>query len=87
MSEKKPIFDIKDDIQKVIVSVDKLHKDVNDLRKLNKEMIDIIANRLANKDNIVISSEPIDFNEDNWTCIPKNTIGYYEKNVLKFEKI
>ena len=40
-----------------------------------------------NKDNIVISSEPIDFNEDNWTCIPKNTIGYYEKNVLKFEKI
>jgi|TARA_R110002153_G_C13035754_1_gene469237 geranylgeranyl pyrophosphate synthase len=54
MSEQKPIFDIKDDIQKVIVSVDKLHKDVNDLRKLNKEMIDIIANRLANKDNIVI---------------------------------
>lgn len=37
-------------------------------------------------DNILISSEPIDYDDD-WTYIPKNVLGTFYKKELKFYKI
>jgi hypothetical protein len=37
--EKKPIDNIKEDLQSVIFSVEKLHKDFEELRELNKSII------------------------------------------------
>ena len=36
--------------------------------------------------NILISSEPIDYN-DNWNIVPKNNIGIYNNNLLSLKKI
>ena len=40
-----------------------------------------------NKEYILISSEPIDYNDDDWTFIPKNSIGTYANNGLLIENI
>ena len=39
---KKPIENIKEDLQSVIFKVELLHKDIIDLKKLNKEVIEKI---------------------------------------------
>jgi hypothetical protein len=39
IKEKKPIDNIKEDLQSVIFSVEKLHKDFEELRELNKSII------------------------------------------------
>jgi len=39
---KKPIDNIKEDLQSVIFKVELLHKDIIDLKKINKEVIEKI---------------------------------------------
>jgi hypothetical protein len=39
IKEKKPIDNIREDLQSVIFSVEKLHKDFEELRELNKSII------------------------------------------------
>tara|TARA_R100000773_G_C4217718_1_gene116197 strand:+ start:1400 stop:1609 length:210 start_codon:yes stop_codon:yes gene_type:complete len=39
---KKPIENIKEDLQSVIFKVELLHKDIIDLKKINKEVIEKI---------------------------------------------
>ena len=42
MENKKPIENIKEDLQSVIFKVELLHKDIIDLKKINKEVIEKI---------------------------------------------
>lgn len=41
---KKPIDNIKEDLQSVIFKVEILHQDIIELKKINKEVIDKIEN-------------------------------------------
>jgi len=59
---KKPIENIKDDLQSVIFSVEKLHNDINELREINKDILDKLTNHLSkveeiNKDYIKVEKE------------------------------
>ena len=54
MSEKKPILDIKDDIQSIIVSVDKLQQSIDDLRNINKEMLYKIQQSIDYRETIIV---------------------------------
>tara|TARA_R100001015_G_C4464495_1_gene50255 strand:+ start:194 stop:409 length:216 start_codon:yes stop_codon:yes gene_type:complete len=45
--DKKPIEFIKDDLQSVIFSVEKLHNDMNELREINKDILDKLTIHLS----------------------------------------
>ena len=44
---KKPINDIKDDLQSVIFSIEKLHNDMNELREINKDILNKLTEYLS----------------------------------------
>jgi len=44
---KKPIENIKEDLQSVIFSVEKLHNDMNELREINKDILEKLTIHLS----------------------------------------
>lgn len=54
MSEKKPILNIKDDIQSIVISVDKLQQNIDDLRNINKEMLYKIQQLIDYRETIIV---------------------------------
>jgi len=44
---KKPIENIKEDLQSVIFSVEKLHNDINELREINKDILEKLTIHLS----------------------------------------
>jgi len=45
--DKKPIEFIKEDLQSVIFSVEKLHNDINELREINKDILEKLTIHLS----------------------------------------
>lgn len=45
--DKKPIEFIKEDLQSVIFSVEKLHNDMNELREINKDILEKLTIHLS----------------------------------------
>jgi hypothetical protein len=63
---KKPIDNIKEDLQSVIFSVEKLHNDMNELRELNKEILDKLTIHLSKVKEINEDYIKVDNSKKGW---------------------
>lgn len=52
-NQKKPIDNIKEDISKVIIMVDKLQKDCEELKEINNDFKNLLAKHLFKVEPIV----------------------------------
>lgn len=65
---KKPIDNIKEDLQSVIFSVEKLHNNVNELREINKEILDKFTIHLSKVEKI---------NNEDYIKVEKSKKGWF----------
>lgn len=56
MDNKKPIENIKEDLQSVIFSVEKLHNKVNELKEINKDIMEKITLHLSKVKEIQVEN-------------------------------
>lgn len=63
---KKPIDNIKEDIQSVIFSVEKLHNDMNELREINKDILEKLTLHLSKVKEINEEYVKVDNSKKGW---------------------
>tara|TARA_R110001632_G_scaffold34727_1_gene88089 strand:- start:454 stop:663 length:210 start_codon:yes stop_codon:yes gene_type:complete len=65
-NNKKPIDNIKEDLQSVIFNVEKLHNDMNELRELNKDILEKLTIHLSKVKEIKEENIKVDNSKKGW---------------------
>ena len=65
-NNKKPIDNIKEDLQSVIFNVEKLHNDMNELRELNKDILEKLTIHLSKVKEIKEEYIKVDNSKKGW---------------------